>query len=168
MRPILDQKSLHLLYCSLMLPHLSYCVEVWGNNYKTLIQPIFILQKKAIRIVSHSDYYTPTNPLFIQLHTLKLQDLVELNTAIIMYKAKNDLLPTCIQQLFHSRQSLYNLRGVAIFKGTNVRINSKERCVSVRGVKLWNSLDDHLKNSTSLKVFKRLYKAKVIERYSSL
>ena len=28
MKPILDQKSLHLLYCSLVLPHISYCVEV--------------------------------------------------------------------------------------------------------------------------------------------
>ena len=167
-KPFLDQNSLHMLYSSLVLPYISYCVEVWGNNYKTVIQPIFILQKKAIRIASHSDYYAPSNPLFLQLHTLKLQDLVDLNTAIIMYKAKNELLPTCIQELFHARESQYNLRGVAIFQGTNVRINNKERCVSVRGVKLWNRLDEDLKNCTSIKVFKRMYKSNIMHGYSTL
>ena len=73
MKPILNQKSLYMLYCSLVLPYMSYCVEVWGNNYKTVIEPLILLQQKAIRIVSKSDYYAPTNPLFIDFQTLKLK-----------------------------------------------------------------------------------------------
>ncbi len=34
-RHILDYKSLYILYCSLLLPYLSYCVEIWGNTYKS-------------------------------------------------------------------------------------------------------------------------------------
>ena len=45
----LDHKSLRTLYCTLVLPYLIYCVEVWGNNYMTTIHPFLILQKKAIR-----------------------------------------------------------------------------------------------------------------------
>ena len=145
MKPFLDQKSLHILYCSLILPYINYCVEVWGNNHKTTIEPIFLLQKKAIRIANHSDYLAPTNPLFIKLNTLKFQDIVDLNTAIMMYKAHNHLLPCCVQELFRPRESKYNLRGTAIFKQSHWRVNIKGRCVSVRGVKLWNSLDDEQK-----------------------
>ena len=66
MKSIINKKSLQTLYRSLLLPYLTYCVEVWGNTYKTIINPIYILQKKAIRIVNLSDYYAPTNPLFIK------------------------------------------------------------------------------------------------------
>ena len=168
MKPMLNQKSLYMLYCSLVLPYMSYCVEVWGNNYKTAIKPIVLLQKKAIRLVSKSEYYAPTNPLFIDLQTLKLEDLVEFSTALIMYKAHNHLLPTCIQELFQPRDCQYELRGTAIFKQKKARINNKNRCVSVIGVKIWNSLDTDLKNCNSIYKFKKMYKANVINTYRTL
>jgi len=34
---IIDCNALYTLYCSLILPYLTYCVEVWGNNYKNVI-----------------------------------------------------------------------------------------------------------------------------------
>ncbi len=37
-------------------------------TYKTNLNSIFILQKKAVRIVKRVDYYEPTNNLFINLH----------------------------------------------------------------------------------------------------
>ena len=44
-------------------------------KYGGTITQICVLQKKTIRIVTKSDYYAPTNPLFIDLKTLKLQEL---------------------------------------------------------------------------------------------
>lgn len=51
-----------------------------------------MLQRKAIRIVNQADYYEPSNPLFIRLYTLKLEDLVNLNTAVIVYKAHTSMM----------------------------------------------------------------------------
>ena len=147
---------------------MSYCVEVWGNNYKTVIKPIVLLQKKALRIVSKAEYLAPTNPLFIEFQTLKLQDLVDLSTATLMYKAHNQLLPTCVQELFQPRESHYELRGTAIFQQNNARINNKTRCVSITGVKLWNSLENELKNCSSIYKFKKMYKLKVLNKYRTL
>uniref|UniRef100_A0A672HHM4 Reverse transcriptase domain-containing protein n=1 Tax=Salarias fasciatus TaxID=181472 RepID=A0A672HHM4_SALFA len=53
---VLDYKSLRMLYCALVLPHLSYCLEIWGNNYTSTIKPLIILQKRAIRIVHWVGY----------------------------------------------------------------------------------------------------------------
>ena len=124
-----------------------------------------MLQKKAIRIVNMSDYYAPTNPLFAQNRTLKFQDIVNLNSISIMYKAYNKLLPRCMQELFEPRESNYQLRGTAMFKSAKARTNTKLRCISVLGVKMWNSLENELKLSSSIHKFKKLYKEKVIDSY---
>ena len=47
---VLTSSALYSLYCTLVMPYLTYCCEVWGNNYKTRIQSLFILQKRAIII----------------------------------------------------------------------------------------------------------------------
>ena len=42
---LLDQNSMYILYCSLILFYLTYCVEIWGNTSN--INGIFLLQKKS-------------------------------------------------------------------------------------------------------------------------
>ena len=46
LKGLINKESLQTLYCSLLFPYLIYCVEVWGNTYKTIIHPIYMLQKK--------------------------------------------------------------------------------------------------------------------------
>ncbi len=87
-KQVLDYKSLHILYCSLVSPYLSYCAEVWGNNYKSDVQSLFILQKRAIRSIHNAGYRDHSNPLFLQSQVLKFVDLVEFQIAQTMYKAK--------------------------------------------------------------------------------
>ena len=36
---------MHILYCSLFLPYLTYCIEIWGNTYPTNINGIVLLHK---------------------------------------------------------------------------------------------------------------------------
>ena len=48
---IIDRNGMYILYCSLFLPHLRYCCEMWGNTYTTNIHSITILQKQVIWLV---------------------------------------------------------------------------------------------------------------------
>ena len=64
---VLTSSALYSLYCTLAMHYLTYCCEVWGNNYKTRIQSLFILQKIAIRMCLNTNYKCHTNPLFYQL-----------------------------------------------------------------------------------------------------
>lgn len=57
---ILDHNALHSLYCTLIQPYLTYCVEVWGNNYKNVIQSLVLLQKRAVRIIHKAAYFEHT------------------------------------------------------------------------------------------------------------
>ena len=64
-RHILTNTALYNLYCTLILPYLNYCCEAWGNTYKSRIQPLYIIQKKAIRICGNLGYRSHARPLFI-------------------------------------------------------------------------------------------------------
>lgn len=68
---LLNQSSLYTLSCSFILPYITYCVEVWGNTYKTNTETIFRRQKRAIRIVNKSTCREPSNPLFIKLKEIQ-------------------------------------------------------------------------------------------------
>lgn len=35
-------------YNAMIVLHLTYCIDVWGKAYKTVTNPIFILQKTAV------------------------------------------------------------------------------------------------------------------------
>ena len=47
---VLDVTQLHILYQSLVEPHMSYCCEIWGSKYQSRLKKLFLLKKKAIRI----------------------------------------------------------------------------------------------------------------------
>lgn len=109
-RHVVDGKSLHLLYCSLVSPYLTYCAEVWGNNYKTAIYPLVCLQKRAIRIIHNVGFRGHTNSLFLQSKVMKFPDLVEYLTVLIIYKANKYQLPGNIQKWFTQREGGYHLK----------------------------------------------------------
>ena len=97
---------------------------------------------------------------------LKLFDIIELKTAMIMYKANNKMLPLNIQRLFSVDEvTYYNTRQLKNMKQVYIRTTLKSKCISICGVKLWNSLKMDLRNSTSLPRFKKEYKKSLLQNY---
>ena len=71
------------------------------------------IAKKAVRIMCNVDYQHPSNVLFIELHVLKLHDLIELRTAMIIYKTKTGCLPVNLQTMFHmSLERIHDTRNI--------------------------------------------------------
>uniref|UniRef100_A0A3Q2ZQH6 Reverse transcriptase domain-containing protein n=1 Tax=Kryptolebias marmoratus TaxID=37003 RepID=A0A3Q2ZQH6_KRYMA len=164
-KDIFNDKALFILYNAIIVPHLIYCIEVWGNACKTITNPIFILQKRAVRIITRKHYYHPSNILFQELGLLKFYELVDYYVLQIMYKAHKNILPMNIQLNFVKRISNYNLKGLEIFIKPKIRTNLKDKCTSVRGVRLWNGLDYDYKNAGSINSFKRMIKVHLLKNY---
>ena len=159
---VLDTKTLTLLYNAIIFPYLNYCVEVWGNTYKTNLYSLFIKQKKAIRIVCHAKYLDHTSSLFHKLRLLKSPDIVHFNTCIFMYKAFHNLLPPSIQIYFSrsfSKKYYFN------FHVHFARTQRKKFSISRIGVSFWNALDTKVKLSSSLSSFKIALKNSIINTY---
>ena len=90
---ILPKKILYLLYNSLFLPHVLYCLELWGNVYFSNIYEIELMQKKVIRIINKDIFIirngtfilSRTNSLFINSNILKLRDLIIYKNILFMH-----------------------------------------------------------------------------------
>ena len=62
--------EIFILYNSLILSHINYCIMAWGYKGNRLIK----ILKKAVRIITLSGYNSHTEPLFKQLNLLKIED----------------------------------------------------------------------------------------------
>lgn len=164
-KQVLDHNSLHILYCSLVLPYLTYGVEVWGNNYKSLLHSLTVLQKRAVRIIHKVGYQDHTHSLFLQSKILKFSDIVPYQTAQIMHKAKSRKLPGNFQHLFNMQVGHYELRGEFNFKRLKNRTTMRGFSISICGVKLWNGLNVELKHCQNINQFKKRYKQMVFQQY---
>ena len=40
---IINQDGIYMLYCSLFLPYINYCSEIWGNAYATNVECIAVI-----------------------------------------------------------------------------------------------------------------------------
>ena len=150
----------------LFVPYLTYCSEIWGNTYETNINCVYLLQKKVLRIVCNVDYRYHSNVLFKELRILKLFDSIESNTAMLIYKANTFFLPLNIQRLFSVDEvTYYNTRQLTNMKQVYIRTTLKSKCISIGGVKLWNSLKMDLRNSITLSRFKKEYKNSLLRNY---
>ena len=81
---------LQTLYNTLIVPHLNYCLIIWGLNSSRIL----LMQKKAMRIISNSWYRAHTEPIFNYLNILKIDDLYWLIALKFYFKLENKLLPT--------------------------------------------------------------------------
>ena len=135
------------MYNTLFLPHITYCCSIFGNTYKTRLNELVLLQKRALRIVFSTSFKEHTNPLFYKAKCLKLEYLVKFNTNVFMFKAYYNLSPENLKRLFtkienihkYSTQQKHNLYKKSV--SLNIKAMSTVNC----GINLWNKLDDNIK-----------------------
>ena len=169
LKPVLDNNILYSLYCTLILPYMNYACEIWGNTYQTKLKDIITLQKRAIRNVDKIGYRDHTDPVFVKYNCLKFDDIVQMKTLSIIHQAKNKNLPRNIQKLFSESDLVHNYKTRSISKGNFdemfCRTKTRSMAISVRGVKLWNNLDEQYHKINELGKFKKMIKRKFIASY---
>ena len=130
---------------------MSYCVELWGNCNKSFLLPIIKAQKMAVRIVCDLKAREHTSTHFKELNILKFPHLVEAKIKVLMFKAWNCKLPDSLQCLFNTKSiSRYQTRTPSNFKVKFCKSKIKSNCLSILGVRLWNEVEESMKNCCSL------------------
>lgn len=166
-RHVLDCQALHTLYNSLVEPHMSYCCEIWGNTYQSRLRKLFMLQKKAIRIIYNLNYHDHTSVFFHLSNMLKFHDLVKYKTMIILYKANNHSLNGRVQALFEPTAAIHihDTRQSKLFYVKKTNTTLRLLSITVKGIKTWNNLPNKLTQLPSLTQFKKAIKLSLLSTY---
>ena len=96
LKKFLPSDILKIIYNALIQPHLNYGVLLWGNNIKRIHK----LQKWAVRAITSSKYNAHTDPLFIKLKLLKIEDIYKLSLLKFFYKYLKNTLPNYFNGMF--------------------------------------------------------------------
>ena len=162
---------LKTLYMSLIQPYLNYCNVIWGAADKTIIEPLLLLQKKALRIVNRVHYLDHTKPLFESMKILTIYQQYELNCISFIYKCLNSSKYTSFKNSLsrNSHFHNYNTRNNSDLRLPGSRLKSIRQSFFYNGIKLWNSLNNNLtfykpsmQFKNNLLSFKRRIKSKLI------
>ena len=133
----------------------SYCTLVWICHSRANNDKINRLHERCLRII-YSDKRSSFETLLekddsVSVHNQNLQIL-----ATEMYKIKNDLSPLIFTELFEQRnEQHYDLRKNSQFTKPPLRtVYHGSESIPFLGPKIWNILQNMLKNANSIQAFK--------------
>ena len=109
-KKFLPQDTLSKMYRGIVEPHFRYCCSVWGCCGKTQIDILQRLQNRAARIVMNSSYHASAAGLIKRLGWPTISNTILGETATIMFKSTNSLVPEYLSELFVKNSALNTMR----------------------------------------------------------
>ena len=161
----LSQASLFKLYYSLIYPYLYYGNLAWGGTYQTTLDRLCVLQKRIVRIITKSQPYAHTAPLFQQYKILNIANIQLLKTGLFMFAFNKKLLPESFHTMFQKSSDIHNYstRQANKLRSHKCRINIRKFTIAYQGPIFWNSLPVQLKSKAFLNSFRRHLKDHLIQ-----
>ena len=163
-RHLLPRSALTILYNSLFLSFLQYGIIVWGQTCASYLEPLFKLQKRAVRAISHQAFLAHSLPIFKDLKLLSFDDIFKFKLAIFVYESISKLTPVYFHNFFrhnasvHSHNTRQSKRGDLFLVQKNT-LQYGTRSIRYTGAKLWNGLPTAIRTLSSKVLFKKHLKS---------
>ena len=137
---------LRMLYMSLVFSYINYCNTVWGSANAIHLKPLITLQKKAIRIITKSEYNAESQPIFYSLKLLTISNVHELNCLVFIYEyLKYDFLDYRNRILQQNFSHNYTTRFRDLLNPPFQRLSVCKNSFLNKGIGLWNKLNNSTK-----------------------
>ena len=155
------------IYYAHVHSQLLYCLPIYGIARNYVINPVIIMQKRFIRLLSASLLYDHTQPLFKKLKILQFHQLLNLSLLKEQHKIMNNKTCNYLTNNFRNNQTRrdINLRNNLHINPPFYRLEKARQAVTYRSAKLLNDLPTDIKNIKSLKAFTRKIKKYYLNQY---
>ena len=151
-----NQEAKRVLLESFFMANFNHCPLVWMFCSKKLKTKLELLQKRALRFLLN-DYESDYDHLLVQSNkpTIEVKHLRTL--AIEIFKTINDLNPPFMKEIFTKNTNSQRNGTTLMVKLQNSKKYGQDTLRAL-GPKIWNKLPTHLKEVSSLSIFKQLIK----------
>ena len=161
LRHFIPRITLINIYKSLILPHVSYGLTVWGMASKCYVNKILILQKRALRFINFFHFKEHAVPLFIEADSLPVDFLHYEAVCCRMYDIQNGIAPKNILDLFTHTSSIHTYRTRSTtsnaFYIKQSRLEIQKNAFSRVGAKVWNGIPVSVRNLNKKKLKQALH-----------
>ena len=103
LRKILPSRILINLHFAIVHPQFVYCNIVMASLHSTVLQNLFMKQKKARRLITNSPWNSHSSSIFAKLNILTIFNINKLQTGCIMYNVSSGLLPLNFANMFRMK-----------------------------------------------------------------
>lgn len=157
-RSFVPNHVMEKIYNALIHSKLTYMVSCYGTAFKTVLDRLFVLQKRALKMVHNLplDYSTINLFLIKAQRCLPLKSLYTRNVAVTVFQVLNNL--TLHNMELNYVMDVQRTRAVSLGnllprRSRTVRFG--DACFEHNGPLIYNSLPRRLKESPSLLTFKK-------------
>ena len=116
-RHFVPSNELRSIYYAIFSSNLLYGAQIWGQNLSSVSDKISILQKKAVRIMTFSDFKAHSLPLFAELKILIFSDNIILQNCLFVYDYLKGNLPKSFVNIFERTEDTHNNETRRAFTG---------------------------------------------------
>ena len=137
---------------------MNYCLEVWGKCSNYIFSTIFILQKRAIRIINNSPWRAPSQPIFDELKILPLGKVYIYKMGIVMYKYDKNILPRIFDDILKKTSQIHSYNTRQPFYVPLITNSKRQTTIRYQGPIIGNYLfcrPNMMENSWALVTFKK-------------
>ena len=159
---VLPQKSLITIYHALFHTHLMYCPLIVGSASMTSLKKTITLQKKAMRMITNSNYNEHTYPIFKKLKILPYLSLFRLANLKFMHSIYYNYAPRTFKDTWkinEERNVPYNLRTAKSFIIKKANFKNLDRSPLFTLPKTWNEAGNLTKIQRRSEFIKEALKA---------
>jgi hypothetical protein len=164
---VVPVNTLKTLYYSLVYPHLTYGVTLWGSTYNIHISKLRIMQNKIVRAIFNASYNDHTRPFYAQLQILRLDDIYKVELGKYMYNYVNNSLPKALLNIFKWTHNIhiYQTRQQTYLRPIKCRLNVTKQSILAKGPDVWNTLPENLQQKNNISSFSSTLKFSLTKEY---
>ena len=115
-RDFVDAGILKSIYHALFESHIHYACIIWGQNVCRINQ-LFILQKKALRLIHFKKRNAHSAPPFFKSKIVKYPDKIKIENCLFISKYVNNKLPPIFKSWFKFFSTCHNYETSFAAKG---------------------------------------------------
>jgi hypothetical protein len=153
------------VYYSYIHCHLLSLIPVWGYSANYRLEELERFQNKSMRLIFWNDYNINginTDNLYKKYKILKLRQLVEYESSMMIFKINNDLLKCNIPFRQYTDIHDHETRNRFNFYLPDPRTNYIKKSIMFDGISRFNSLPCEIKENTTIVGFKRMLKTHIL------